>query len=813
MKGIDQYRFETYRGLESFQDDENSRKLYFGRDVEKQALFDLVVAEPLAVLFSRSGLGKSSLINAGLKQLLRERGYFPVSARVTLFGTPVESVIFAIRIEAMRTGVAIRGGEDSSSLWQFLNTARFEREDGSCKLVLILDQFEELFTRVRDADPKNEQAFIEDLANVVRRRVPAEIQEARAEELEKIGDAIEAAEGDPKKLEALNAERQELVRLLYDTPLPDVKVLIALREDYLADLERLRESIPAVFHKMMRLDPLTPENARQAIEGPAALADIPGKDVFHFEKDPEKDIDTVDQILQFLETRKVERRTLDSATIDPGQLQLICQRVDAKRKGNLITAKELGGEKGMQRILQGFYRDTLRSIPKLRIGRSAQGWRPSRTNFILMNRPRAAARYLCEHGLIRGGHRDSLMRDAIHGRFGVIDGDLKALEGAKLIRSTTRLERDFFELSHDTLIKPVQALASARRGAYFVAAYLLVCTIPFIAHYFADWKEERADRKLAAMVRSGHVDFHGANLSKRTLSHVTWTRGSLARASLRGATFDKVQFATVDFRGADVSHAKFDGCTFYRCNMMVDGVAPSFAGANIFWSDLTAATIPEADFSHAVLANTKLNNAALGDAKMIGTVFDRTDVSGISFQSADFTGCAWWLASGWSASQERDLSTRFPPEAIVATKAYKDAMTDFESRLAAADRTNKLDVYADRAWYRAIRGAELNLAVQDTQRCLDVHPADPNVLDTRGYVRLQMGDVAGALADCRKASESEKSTASAGEDFYHLALAELAAGDTAGAAVHFQRSADLHYKPTYELVLTPRDKPVRKMLR
>jgi len=804
VKRSSQYHFETYPGLEHFRDDDVSRKLYYGRDVEKQALLDLVIAESLAVLFSRSGLGKSSLINAGLKQPLRERGYFPVSARVTLAEKPVRSVISSILMEAMLARVEVRGGDDTSSLWQFLNTARFERDGAALKLVLILDQFEELFTRVREKSPDDEESFIVDLANVVRRRLPAEVEQARAKELETIEEAL-GEERDQGRVAQLKNRRHELVSLLYDTVVPDVKVLIALREDYLADLERLRERIPAVFHKMMRLDPLTKLNAQDAIEKPATRDDIPGKDVFHFERDPAKKIDTVDQIIQFLEMRKVERRTREEATIDPGQLQLICQRVDANRTGDVVTAKALGGEKGMQRILQRFYRDTLHSIPGLRIGRSAQRWRPSMTNFLIVNRPRAAARRLCEHGLIsRGGHRDSLSQEAIHSRFGVIDDDLKTLEREKLIRSTTRLERSFYELSHDTLIKPVRALAASRRSAYYVAAYLLACTIPFVAvRYGSDWNESRLNQNFAAKVKSRQVNFAGANLSNRTLRQAVWTGGSLARASLRDVTFEKVRFEQTDFRDADVSGARFDGCAFYRCQLLIDGNAPSFVGSSMFLSDLSGAKIPLADFSQTSFSGSNLSNANLDGAKIVDADFRlRTLVTGISVRDADFSGTAWWLASGWSAEQLRDLSTRFPPnDSIVNSKLYKDAMSKFESQLLGADSVNQAETYGQRAWFRAVRGVELREALSDVQQALYVRQEpDPDVLDTRGYIRLQMRDVAGALADCKKAAQG----GAVGENLYHLALAELAAGDAASAAGHFRDSMARGYQPTYELVLTPR---------
>src|SRR3954469_11698305 len=47
----------------------------FGRDREVPKLFDLVIAERIVLLFSPSGAGKTSLIQAGLIPALREEGF------------------------------------------------------------------------------------------------------------------------------------------------------------------------------------------------------------------------------------------------------------------------------------------------------------------------------------------------------------------------------------------------------------------------------------------------------------------------------------------------------------------------------------------------------------------------------------------------------------------------------------------------------------------------------------------------------------------------------------------------------------------
>ncbi|MGB6450958.1 MAG: hypothetical protein WBE92_09415, partial [Steroidobacteraceae bacterium] len=67
-------------GLASFT--EETRALFFGREQEVAELERRVQRKLLTVLFGKSGLGKTSILQAGLVPGLRERGYFPVYLRI-----------------------------------------------------------------------------------------------------------------------------------------------------------------------------------------------------------------------------------------------------------------------------------------------------------------------------------------------------------------------------------------------------------------------------------------------------------------------------------------------------------------------------------------------------------------------------------------------------------------------------------------------------------------------------------------------------------------------------------------------------------
>ena len=157
-----------YKGTSPFSDIDLDRRIFFGRDRECRSLQSLVLAEDLVVLFAKSGMGKTSLINAGLLQPLRLKGYFPMVVRVNNRREgPLRSMFDGIRQAVKTEGVDCVNGDETSA-WHFFKKAEFwSRDNDLLRPVLILDQFEELFT-LQLPEPRRE--FAAQLAALVRGR-------------------------------------------------------------------------------------------------------------------------------------------------------------------------------------------------------------------------------------------------------------------------------------------------------------------------------------------------------------------------------------------------------------------------------------------------------------------------------------------------------------------------------------------------------------------------------------------------------------------------------------------------------------------
>src|SRR5678815_2725091 len=70
-----------FKGASTYTEKEEQN--FYGRDKEKNDMIGLISHHTLSLLYSRSGIGKSSLIHAGIIPILKKmKGYFPVYIRI-----------------------------------------------------------------------------------------------------------------------------------------------------------------------------------------------------------------------------------------------------------------------------------------------------------------------------------------------------------------------------------------------------------------------------------------------------------------------------------------------------------------------------------------------------------------------------------------------------------------------------------------------------------------------------------------------------------------------------------------------------------
>lgn len=146
------------RGFQSYKEGET----IYGRDIEIQNISKSIFNNLHTLLYGQSGVGKTSLLQAGIYPRLRANGFFPVYIRLGLLSYTEDYnkyIIDEIIKEAGRIDsskgkevILIRRLLDESSyrnysLLDFIQGTQFLTEMGEIKIpVLVFDQFEELLT-------------------------------------------------------------------------------------------------------------------------------------------------------------------------------------------------------------------------------------------------------------------------------------------------------------------------------------------------------------------------------------------------------------------------------------------------------------------------------------------------------------------------------------------------------------------------------------------------------------------------------------------------------------------------------------------
>lgn len=381
---------------------EEQAHLFFGREAETEELLRLIQRETLTVLFGRSGLGKTSLLRAGVFPRLRQDGCFPVVLRFD-FSPQAVSVVKQVKTltetAAREHRIDIENAPKDGApptLWEYFHQTHFwgPRNDRLTP-VLVFDQFEEIFTigRRRQAD----MDFLEQLADLAENRIPAVVRQ-RAEE---------------------STQRQAL-----EAGAPNYKIVLSLREDFVWRLDTLRPVLPAIMRNRFALGPLDPAR---------------GLDIIRHAGGPWVSEEVAQDIVEaVISSRQGDSPGVASEELEPAYLNVMCNELFKRMAaaGEPRIARELvASEKGG--ILESLY------------ARSLSGLDDSVRLFVE------------QHLVTPSGFRMTVPVEEAR-REHVSDTDLEKLVDRRLLRFEDRLGTRHVELAHDLLTGLVQKSREAR---------------------------------------------------------------------------------------------------------------------------------------------------------------------------------------------------------------------------------------------------------------------------------------------------------------------------------------------------------------
>jgi CHASE2 domain-containing sensor protein len=373
-------RASPYPGLSPYGEHDADR--FFGRGRERDLVIADLLTSRLTVLYGPSGVGKSSLLRAAVLPRLRHGEGLPSggSPRIVAVadgwsGDPGRAILDAV--------VAATGDETAGEELPFDEALARHVERSGGILLLVLDHFEEYFLYHGGRD------------DPVRSGLPRFL-----------------ARGDVR-----------------------ARILISLREDALASLDRLEGSTSPLFANLLRLGPMSDEAAREAIEKP-----LDGEPVV---LEPGL-ADHVVNLLHEPEPRAGAARGLHPAPeagVEPAYLQLVMRRLwerETAAGSSVLRIATLEAMGSMRAIVSDHLREAMDRLTPAERRRMAE-----------------AFRYLVTpSGAKIAQSRDDLAR-LTHTREAELAAPLEKLSasGARILRPLD--EAPTYELFHDLLARPL----------------------------------------------------------------------------------------------------------------------------------------------------------------------------------------------------------------------------------------------------------------------------------------------------------------------------------------------------------------------
>lgn len=190
-----------FKFLDAYQRED--KDIFFGRETEVETLYRMTYHTNLILLYGMSGTGKTSIINCGLANSFDSSDWFEIYIRRQ------ENINDAL-VRELRAKDLSKSFEKDYTVPQMVESLY---KDFLRPVYLIFDQFEELFILGSDEEQEELAVFFKAL-------------------------------------------------LAADLP---CKIIISMREEYLARLSLFEKIVPRIFDKRLRIEPMTRANAKRVI--------------------------------------------------------------------------------------------------------------------------------------------------------------------------------------------------------------------------------------------------------------------------------------------------------------------------------------------------------------------------------------------------------------------------------------------------------------------------------------------------------------------------------------------------------------------
>ncbi len=434
-----------FKALDPYAEDESEK--FYGRKDEIQNLYYHVKQNYLTVLYGESGVGKSSIINAGLVPLLRTKNILPVRLRTSaILGEkdPAKFILKHVIQEANEfnfllyddfEGEIINRKTDeclNKSLYGFFHQISLYKHDpdktDEFKVnehvptipLLILDQFEEVFSAPVSS---SKEEFINELASLV--------------------------ENYP-----LHRNWNKDV----SNELPNCKILVSIKSEAIPKLGKLSGIIPGISYtrNKIMLDRLTDSQGKYIINQlgneQGTLSKFPKETINHI----------INEIASFDDLGNLEKRK-----VQPYFMSLYCHEVYTdvinRKKKESIRVADL---KDDTKLLKRYYNENT----KYNISKST--------------------RRFVERNLLNNGSRALFPKANLPKKH---ESGFQSLERRKILHLLNYGDKQYYEIAHDKLAaiihenhKKNEAVRKAKRSI-FTVLISIICIVVAVAF----WEKDR----------------------------------------------------------------------------------------------------------------------------------------------------------------------------------------------------------------------------------------------------------------------------------------------------------------------------------
>jgi WD40 repeat protein len=344
---MDDYNYQQsnnmpYKGLMPYSESEKDAFSFFGRKGQQETIKRNLKNSRLTLLFGESGVGKSSVLRAGIVYSLREEAkrnfaecgmskfavvmFPPLEANRSWQRDPLTELLEQVEEDIQSIGLDTPAPEAELSFLEKLLvwTRRISGDYLAGELFIILDQFEEYFLYHPEED--SQSIFAAELARVLNRS---------------------------------NLR---------------VNFLISIREDSLGNLERFRGYIPHLFDNILRIEHLDTQSATEAIEKPIT-------EYYNHIVSPENTVEIeptlVEEVLQQISQSQEDlkatngrggldkQKSQSKSRIEAPYLQLVMTRIweeEMQKNSRCLRLETLTQLGGVKKIFKEHLTEAMRSL-------------------------------------------------------------------------------------------------------------------------------------------------------------------------------------------------------------------------------------------------------------------------------------------------------------------------------------------------------------------------------------------------------------------------------------------------------------------